>query len=280
MRAEQVTDVITGHGEGPVWWPEWGGLRLVDTFRGDIVGLGQDGSIDRWHVADMVTSLRPRSRGGVIASTERGLGIADAVGGAFNLLHDEVVPAGQRWNDGGCDPLGNFWCGTIDPSGRSEGSLSRLTAIGQVEQQLSDIGCSNGIAWSTDGRTAYYADSPTGRVDRFTFADGGLHARETFATIDPEDGLPDGLCLDAEGGLWVAIWKGHQVRRYDSGGTLSAVIEVPVYKTTACTFGGDDLDELWISTSSFDEADPEPGAGALFRATPGVRGVRTTPFAG
>ena len=200
MRAEQVTDVVTEHGEGPVWWPGWGGLRLVDTFAGDVVHVAQDGTVSRWHVADVVTSLRPRAAGGVVLATRDGFATADAPGGPVRVVADGVVPAPQRMNDGGCDPYGSFWCGSYDPTGRGAGALFRLGPDDELSRELDGVHVSNGIVWTTDGRTAYYADSGPRRVDRFHFDGRRLVAREPFVTIEDGAATTDGLCLDAEGG--------------------------------------------------------------------------------
>jgi sugar lactone lactonase YvrE len=139
---------------------------------------------------------------------------------------------------------------------------------------------SNGLEWSPDGTLAYYVDSATGRIDVFDYGrDVGLVERRPFATI--EGGIPDGLTVDAEGGVWVALWRGSSVRRYAPDGALSAVIEVPATQVTACTFGGVHLDELYITTSREGLAPgDEPRAGALYVARPGVLGLPVRRFAG
>lgn len=280
MRAEQITSAVTYHGEGPVWWPDWGGLRFVDTYVGDIMHLRQDGIVDRWNVADTVTSIRPRQRGGLVLSTSDGIGITDEVGGQVRMLTTEFIQADQRLNDGGCDPQGRFWCGSIDFLRRGSGEVFRIAPEGRVTRMLSGVNISNGLAWSNDGTYMYFADSFTKRVDRFVFDDGEISHRETFAVIDQAGAIPDGICVDAEDGVWVALWNGNQVRRYAATGELDYVIELPVGKVSACTFGGADLDELWITTSREDELDPHPSAGAVFRAVPGVKGLPIQPFAG
>jgi len=139
------------------------------------------------------------------------------------------------------------------------------------------VSVSNGIAWREDG-VGFYVDSPTRRVD--VFDAGRLDERRPFAAIPDGAGDPDGLCLDAEGGVWVALWQGGAVHRYDVDGRLSAVVEVPVAKVTACTFGGPDLDRLFVTTSRYDESDPDPAAGAVFVVEPGVRGLPALGWAG
>ena len=166
------------------------------------------------------------------------------------------------------------------PPGR--GTVYRLATDHTVTEAFSGTTVSNGLAWTVDGTGAYYCDTPTQRVDRFDFdTERGLHNRRPFATIDASDGSPDGLCIDAEDGVWVALWEGGAVRHYTADGELADVLPVPPSKVTACTFGGPDLDQLFITTSRQGEATPSaPSAGAIFRADVGVRGVPVRPYAG
>jgi sugar lactone lactonase YvrE len=187
-------------------------------------------------------------------------------------------------NDGACDPQGRFWCGSMAYDQREGGgSLYRVETDGSFATALSDVTISNGLDWSDDGATVFYVDTPTGRIDNFTFdpATGGLGERRTFVEIDPGVGRPDGLTIDAEGGVWVALWEGGAVRRYAPDGALDAVVSLPCGQVTACTFGGDDLDELFITTSR--EGLPpgaDPAGGALFRCRPAVRGRDVREFVG
>ena len=131
----------------------------------------------------------------------------------------------------------------------------------------------------------YYVDSPTQRIDAFSFdpESGAIADRRTEVDIPPEAGSPDGLAVDAEGGLWVALWGGAAIRRYLHG-RLDRVIEVPVARPTSCAFGGAGLDELYITSAwkglSAKERREQPLAGAVFRARPGIRGVLPAAFAG
>jgi len=280
---EQVTGPATYHGEGPVWWESWGGLRWVDTYAGDILRLGASGVVERWHVADMVTSIRPTAAGGVIMSSERGILLADEPDGAVRELATPVSDPGQRLNDGACDPDGAFWCGTIDQSGKAGGALYRVGQDGLVTTAIREVSISNGIAWSPDGGSMYYVDSASGRIDVFDFTpggDGSIRNGRPFATVTVEGATPDGIAVDEEGGVWVALWNGFGVDHYDAEGRLVDRIQLPVRKVSACTFGGDDLDELYITTSREDEPDAHPAAGSVFRARPGVRGLPTATFGG
>ena len=141
---------------------------------------------------------------------------------------------------------------------------------------------SNGLAWTADGTTAYYNDTPTQRIDMFSWdAERGLHDRRPFVHIDPDDGSPDGLTVDAEGGVWTALWGGSAVRHYDRDGTLDEVIDVPAPKVTACTLGGERLTGCSSLRRAMARTRPVyPGAGAVFVADVGTPGLAVLPYAG
>jgi sugar lactone lactonase YvrE len=279
MVAEQVTDAVAYHAEGPVWSERWGGLRWVDMLAGDVLSLAADGSVTRRHIASVVAAVRPRRSGGAVLGVERGFALEDLEGTITGLgeiwSHERV-----RMNEGGCDPDGRFYCGSMaydkQPGG---GALYRLDPDRSVRVVLSNVTVSNGIEWSPDGSLAYYNDTDTGRVDVFDYErDGGLHDRRPFVETGHR---PDGLTVDAEGGVWVALSDGGAVRRYSADGVLDEVLELPVTKVTACTFGGLSLDQLYITTSREGlEPGVEPAAGSVFRAVPGVTGLAVREFAG
>jgi sugar lactone lactonase YvrE len=193
----------------------------------------------------------------------------------------------HRMNDGKCDSSGRFWAGTmaLDMS-PGAGALYRLGTDLQAVQMLPEVSVSNGLAWSRDDRTMYFVDSGTNGVDVFDYTpeSGLIDHRRRLLDIAPGDGLPDGMAIDAEGFLWIALWDGWAVRRYTPDGTLDLVVELPTAQITSCTFGGEDLDELYITSAS--DGLPEwqrreqPHAGAIFRVRPGVVGLPTHKFAG
>src|SRR5579875_2182662 len=149
-----------------------------------------------------------------------------------------------------------------------------------VEVVRRDMTIPNGLGWTTDGTRAFHNDTPTRRVDVLDWdPEQGLHHRRPFVQVEGGDG-PDGLCVDAENGVWTAVWGAGAVHRYDADGRLSAVVEVPAAQVSACTFGGPGLDRLFITTSRDGMQDPEPAAGALFSVEPGVRGQAVLPFGG
>jgi sugar lactone lactonase YvrE len=282
-KPEQVTDACAEHGEGPVWSASWGGLRWVDMLAGDMLTLRDDGSVARRHLGPSLAALRPRAGGGMVVALER----------EFALLDDdeaEVRPLGELWtnpevrmNDGGCDPQGRFYCGSTTFAGTpGKGSLYRLDPDGSASVVLPAVTVSNGLAWSPDGATAYYVDSHTQRIDALDYEPQlGLSARRAVVHIDAAAGIPDGLAVDADGHLWLALFGGSAVHRYTPDGRLDGRVELPVTQVTACTFGGPGLDQLYITTSRLG-LDPaaEPEAGAVFRADVGVIGLPTAAFAG
>lgn len=289
MRAEPVTDPVAEHGEGPCWWGPWGALRYVDMLAGDVLTLTPDGALSRTHVGAVAAALRPRDHGGAVVALERGF----AVAGRDDLA--DLRPLGTvfsdpalRFNDGGCDPDGRFYCGTMAyDETPGAGAMYRLTprpgGRHDVDLVWGQVTISNGFAFSPDGTVAYYNDTPTRRTDVFSYhPEQGLSGRRPLMRL-PDDvaGNPDGLCVDAEGGVWVALWGGSAVHRYTPFGVLDGVVELPVSHVTACCFGGEDLATLYITTSRTGVAPgSEPEAGALFAVRPGVAGQQPLPFFG
>jgi sugar lactone lactonase YvrE len=278
---EQLTDPVAYHGEGPVWSASWGGLRWVDMLAGDVLSLHPDATIGRRHVGPVAAALRPRRSGGAVIAVERGFALEEP-DGTLQVLPELWADPTVRMNDGGCDPDGRFYCGTMaysESDGR--GSLYRLDAGGSTSLLFGGCTISNGLDWSPDGSLAYYVDSPTRRIDVFDYAaQTGLTSRRAFVEI-AEAGVPDGLTVDSQGHVWVALYAGSAVHRYRPDGTLDGVVELPVTKPTACTFGGDDLSELFITTTRSGLAEgSQPAAGAVFHYRPGVAGRPVRPYAG
>ena len=193
-------------------------------------------------------------------------------------------PIVNRFNDGKCDPQGRFWVGTI---GRDvpTASLYRIDADFRVTEMLAGIRVSNGLCWDEGRARFYYIDSPTGAIDVFDWApdSGTIDGRRTLARLpDGETGVPDGMTIDTEGRLWVAVFGGYGVHCVDpdTGKSLEK-ISVPVAKTTACWFGGEKFDQLYITTASIREDAASlaayPLAGSLFVCRPGAAGYPTTP---
>jgi sugar lactone lactonase YvrE len=183
-------------------------------------------------------------------------------------------------NEGGCDPDGRFYSGSMAYDKRPGGAaLYRLDPDGTAQVVLEGVTVSNGLDWSPDTSLAYYNDTATRRIDVFDYESSGLTGRRVF--VDTAPYRPDGLTVDSQGGVWVALSNGNAIRRYGPDGALEEVIEVPHGKTTACTFGGPQLDELFITTSKEGvEPGSAPLAGSLFRTLPGISGLTVREFAG
>jgi sugar lactone lactonase YvrE len=279
MRAERLTDAVAHHAEGPVWSAAWGGLRWVDMLAGDVLGLGADGSVARRHVGTVAAALRPRDQGGAVIAVERGFALEEA-DGSLSTLGPVWTDPGIRMNEGGCDPDGRFWCGSMAyDQTPGVASLYRLDADGTVHAVLDGVTVSNGLEWSPDGALAYYDDTATHRIDVFDYSrESGLTERRPFVRFE-DDGNPDGLTVDSEGGVWVALFGGGAVHRYTPAGRLDAVVELPTPQVTACTLGGPDLDRLFVTTSA-ENREGDPVAGSLFAVDVGVRGLPVRTFAG
>jgi sugar lactone lactonase YvrE len=279
MTVEQVTHVVAHHGEGPVWSPGWGGLRWVDMLAGDVLSLGSDGTVERRHVGEIAAAVRPRREGGAVIGIERGFALEEP-DGRVRALEAVWSDPSVRMNEGGCDPDGRFYCGSMAYDQRhGAASLYRLDVDGSVRVVLDGLTVSNGLDWSPDGTLAYHNDTATHSIAVYDYdREAGLTDRRVLAELDYR---PDGLTVDAEGGVWTALSDGGAVRRYGPDGRLEAVIDVPARKVTACTFGGANLAELFITTSREGiQPGDDPLAGALFRAVPGVSGLPVREFAG
>jgi sugar lactone lactonase YvrE len=235
--AERVGSEKAVLGEGPRWDAEAGRLLWVD-IEGGLLHAG-DSTIEG---GAMVCAVAPWAGDTVLVALTDALAAVDvAVGSVRRLAEIPHGAPGLRCNDGACDPAGRFWIGTmaLDES-PGKGALYRYDVDGRLHTVLEGVSLSNGLGWDAGGRLMYYVDSPTQRIDVFDFdvASGALADRRPFAVIPEADGIPDGLALDHEGGIWVALHGGGEVRRFDPDGGLSGRVEVPVPKVTACCFVG------------------------------------------
>jgi sugar lactone lactonase YvrE len=274
-------------GEGPRWdaatrtllWVDITGRRM---HRYD-PAAGRDESAP---MPGLVSLALPRRRGGVVVGLPDGLHVLD--GGRLSPLAPlPGAGAAIRTNDGACDASGRLWVGTMAMDERSPlGGLFRVSADLRVFPVVTGTTISNGLGWSPSGRRFYFIDSPSRRVDVFDFdvATGALEHRRPLAAVEVEGAVPDGLAVDAEGGVWVALHGGWGLRRYSPDGELVDALALPVSQVTSCCFGGAGLRELYVTTRSegLDEAAQaaQPLAGALLRLDAGVAGLPTHPFAG
>ena len=283
IEAEVVWQIRSELGEGPIWWES--SLYWVDinTPRLHIYTPADDGRRS-FVLNEMTGTVVPRANGGVILAQETGLIAFDPnTEGTERLPWPADKPIVNRFNDGKCDPQGRFWVGTM---GRQEatGCLYRIDSGLRVTEMLSGVRISNGLCWDESRQRFYYIDSPTGAIDVFDWDgdSGTISGRRTLTRLpDGETGVPDGMTIDTQGRLWVAVFDGFGVHCIDpdTGRSLEK-ISVPAAKTTACWFGGENLDELYITTASIreDEASLQarPLAGSLFVCRPGASGHPTS----
>lgn len=285
MKAEQISDVRTFHGEGPYWDPRRGELLLVDMMEGDVLVRHEDGGFDRHDVHPRLAGvIRGRESGGYVVGVERGFVFTDDAFATLEQGPEAFRDGAVRMNDGGCDPAGRFLCGSMGwEGGFGAGSLYSLGVDHTVSTVLTGVTVSNGLHFSPSGDTAFYSDTPTGRIDAlgYDLGTGTFTDRRTFAVVEQALGMPDGMAIDAEGGIWTALYGGGAIARYDSTGRLTDHVPLPVTNVTACAFGGADLTTLFITTTQENIPEgSEPAAGALFAVEPGVAGAPLPMFAG
>jgi len=250
--------------EGPRWDAAARRLLWVDIEGCELHVLenGQDRAIG---LDAMVGAAAPTSSGGVLVALADRLALLDLADESVRTLVRLPHGPALRSNDGACDAAGRFWIGTmaLDET-PGAGALYRYDA--SLERVLDEVTLSNGIGWTRDATRMYYIDSPVQRVDLFDFelASGRVDNRRPFVSIDESAGIPDGLTVDDEGGVWVALYGGSCVHRYDESGHLDAVLEVPAKNVTSCCFGDGDGSSLFVTTAAPD--------GNVYVTQPGVSG--------
>ena len=275
-------------GECPRWDAATGRLLWVDIEARTLHLFDPVSDDDRsilFH--DRVGAAAPTTEGGVLVALADRLVIVDLDDESVRTLIEIPHGDGLRLNDGVCDAAGRLWVGSLALDyAPGRGALYRYSSEDGLERVLEDVTISNGIGWSLDGRSMYYIDSMAYRVDVFDFdlATGEISDRRPFVVIERGAGIPDGLAVDDEGGIWVALWGGATIRRYSPDGELERVVEVPADNVTACCFGGDDGRSLYITTASVElpaeRRSEQPLAGSVFVTDVGVSGPPARPFHG
>jgi sugar lactone lactonase YvrE len=268
-------------GEGPCWDPERQCLYWVDIPAGIVHQLEGDAHAS-WQAGQPVGAVAVRAQGGLILAARDGFLALDLDAGRVSVIANvEADRQGNRMNDAACDRAGRMFAGTkAEDDTPGAGSLYRLDPDHRLTTVLTGVTVSNGIGWSPDESLMYYIDSPTRRVDVLDYdaATGASGNRRPFAELPSGQAVPDGLTVDADGGVWVALWDGGSVLRYDQSGQVSAAVTVPVLRPTSCAFGGLCLDVLYITTA----AGPGGAAsgGGLFTCRPGHTGLPANTYRG
>lgn len=291
MTLELVADTRATLGEGPVWDVGRGVLWWVDILAGLVHRFeprsGEDRVIDVGSPVGAVALRRDRTLLLALADRLATLDPDDGGGLPEPLLSLGVAGDGLRCNDAKCDPAGRLWVGRLAMDlAPAAGALVNVDAELAVTTRLAGLTIPNGLGWSSDGRTMYFIDSTWGEVRSYPYdPPSGTHADGRPLVRFPDEGaVPDGMTVDAEDHLWVALWGGGCVVRVAPGGAIVGRIELPVSRVTSCTFGGDDLADLYVTTARAgatpEQLAREPLAGGLFRCRPGVPGLPPVPFAG
>jgi sugar lactone lactonase YvrE len=274
-------------GESPRWDPIGRRLLFVDVLQGRLHAATTDGDLIMTREVGQELGAVNRTVGdGLVLAMRDGIYLADATASAVRLLVpiESKVPT-HRMNDAVCDQHGRLWAGTMAlNSAPGVGSLYRVQSDGAVATVLTGLTISNGLGWSPDGSLMYFVDSPTRRIDvlDYDLATGTASNRRPLVRITDTPGMPDGLTVDIDGGIWVALWGGAQVRRYCPDGSVTDIIDLPVKQPTSCTFGGDTGDVLYITSARLGLAPHQlaenPLSGSVLACRPGYRGKPANAF--
>ncbi|MDB2327388.1 MAG: SMP-30/gluconolactonase/LRE family protein [Verrucomicrobiales bacterium] len=285
----RLTETPAKLGEGPCWHEDEGVLYWVDILGKRLHRHDPSGKLTRyWQLPEMVGTVAPRASGGLLLALQSGLAFFDPENGELDRLPIIDANPRTRFNDGKCDPQGRFWFGSMDIEEKENlGILYSMDLDGKVKAWIENIGVSNGMTWSPDGKTMYYIDSPTRRLDTFDFdsSNGSITNRRNLVTFDEEEGFPDGMTRDSEGYLWIAHWAGGCIsKRCPASGERLARIPTHAYQTSACCFGGPELIDLYITSAQVDLTESQqatfPQSGHLFKKTLETPGSPTFPYRG
>lgn len=290
MAAELLLDAHAELGEGPAWEAATRTLYWVDILAGCVHAFDTDTKRDdRFDLGQPVGCLAPRRIGGLILALRFGFATLSLPAGILtNLATPEADMPHNRFNDGKCDPAGRFLAGSMDlNAGQPTGALYSLSPAGQVTRLRDKVTISNGLTWSPDYKTFYYIDTPTRQVLAYDYdlETGSIANPRPVIFVPPEMGLPDGMTSDLEGNLWIALWDGAAVSVWNPArGRLIRTISIPAQRPTACVFGGEKMDVLYVTSArlGLDKAalSRYPHSGGLFRVQTDTQGLPTFPFTG
>lgn len=290
IEAELELEIDATLGEGPIWDETKKVLYWVDIMSGRFFIYNPNSNNNStFEIGEHIGAIAFREKGGLVMAIKTGFAFFDPSNKKITKIADpESHLPNNRFNDGKCGPGGRFWAGTMAyDSTEGAGSLYCLNPDLSVDLKLSNISCSNGLAWNQDQDKFFYIDTPTGNIYSFDYREGTgeISNQNVIKNIDKNDGYPDGMTIDEEDYLWIALYGGSKIIRIhpESGETVFEV-HLPVPKVTSCTFGGSNLDELYITTCrenmSKAELQQAPLSGSLFKAKLACRGLPTFRFLG
>jgi sugar lactone lactonase YvrE len=277
-------------GEGSLWDVQQGLLYWVDIVEEQVFLFDPERGQNRaFDLGEEVGTVVVTNNDKLLVALRSGLVVFDPETGRLTDICDPRQSAEEgRFNDGKCDPRGRLWVGTMSegPERKGKAALYCLDSDLAAIQRLGGVTCSNGLCWSTDERTFFYVDTPTYQVRAFDFdADAGtIDGGRVVIELSRDEGAPDGMTIDAEGQLWIALFDGGRVLRIDpKGGERTFQVLIPGGgNVTSCAFGGANLDQLFVTTAriglSAERRGDEPDAGSLFVARVPFVGVPSARF--
>jgi len=283
LKAELVLDAKAMLGEGSIWHPKENKLYWID-IEGKALHIYDPATNEdkQFPLGSRVGTVVPAQGGGALVALQSGIQKIDTKTGKLTFIENPLPDTvGLRYNDGKCDPSGRFWVGTLAMDSRRRGAvLWRIDKDKSVHLMLDSVSISNGIVWTKDKKTMYYNDTPTGTIQGFDYDDktGEITNRRVVIRIPRGGGGPDGMTIDSDDNLWVALWGSGTVGKFDprTGELLQKVI-VPAPNVSSCAFGGKNLETLYITTARAWVNDAKlkefPLSGGLFSVKPGVHGV-------
>lgn len=289
MEAKLCLNIKSKLGEGAIWYAPRQKLYWVD-IEGMTLNVFDPLNLKNiaYPVGKRIGTVVPVDDDTVLIALEDGMATVDLIDASikYHVYTDIHHEHSRRFNDGKCDPNGRFWVGTHSMAGiRGVSSLYCINSGFTLDEKITGVSISNGIAWSIDHKIMYYIDTPTGKVVQFNFnkENAEIANPKTIVAIPEEMGYPDGMTIDSEGMLWIALWDGFAVAQYDPRtGELLQKVAVPAPKVTSCAFGGANLDTLFITTASVEMTENElkqyPLSGSIFSAKVGVTGVTSFNF--
>lgn len=276
-------------GEGPLWSVREQALYWVDILNHRLHRYSVKEGTRTWQLEEEISAIAERAdAAGLMITRRHGFATFDpATEELVQIVRVEADLPGNRFNDGKCDRMGRFFAGTMDfDADKPTGSLYRLTGDGECKRMDTGYLVTNGPAWSSDYKTLYHNDSAQGRVYAFDYdlERGEISNKRLFLQFSKEDGSPDGMVTDADGGLWIAHWGASKLTRHDAQGTVVQTVNLPCSQITSCAFGGPSLRTMFITSArvglSPEQLEQEPLAGGLFALDLDVAGVPANPFSG
>ena len=272
-------------GEGAIWNYKTQELYWIDIEGRKLNIYNPKSKINKvLNTESRIGTVVPFTEDEALIALENGVHKIDIQTGKSNLFTDmKSELLGSRLNDGKCDPSGRFWVGSMHLEQETgKANLYTITSENILQKKIDSVTISNGIVWTSDKKTMYYIDTPTSTIKEFDYNNetGEISNGKIAVKIPIKFGFPDGMTIDEENMLWVGMWNGNAVIRFNpKTGKVISKIEVPAHNITSCAFGGENLETLYITSARIDMTEEElikyPLAGSLFSINPGVKGVKS-----